>query len=487
MKFSFGNARFWEVFLLWGVFASAVISNAIYNLFFFLCFFYAAQCLVKKQGYRPFSNLREGKFLLPFLLLWVGIFSSTFFAWWKGSFLHDPSAPFEILRAKIQYPFWFLWFFLFFLKKDIALGIKILFLFLFLQAGLGISQYYGWWGEDLQLFLFGENAWILHPIPKTNAVRYEAVGTTGFHLYFAQQMVLGFFPFLCVGTDFLGKGKKKFLFWGVGVFIFLLALLFSFARSFWLALLFTVPVFLFFFFKNYFPAKKENFFLFFAKGRGILFLLFFFGIFASGFFWIKNKSELLENPLLKRFVSSFSFVENQDRYWMWKAGLSTLKQSPIFGFGKGNVEVLKEEYNQISLQTGHIFYNKAEVGVHNFYLQTWLEFGIFGLVGMVWLLVFPLWRSFSFFLLPRKGEKDKIPAPTHFSSHSFWGLPFSMRLEIGLSLSIFACLLVNFLDMLIFAGVSKNIFWIFLSLLYFLQWDRKKTENHQLQSHLSDS
>ena len=48
---------------------------------------------------------------------------------------------------------------------------------------------------------------------------------------------------------------------------------------------------------------------------------------------------------------------------------------------------MPEYRKMISENTGHRFQNKASTGVHNIYLQTWINYGFFGMLGYMGILV----------------------------------------------------------------------------------------------------
>ena len=72
---------------------------------------------------------------------------------------------------------------------------------------------------------------------------------------------------------------------------------------------------------------------------------------------------------------------------MWKTGISAIKDHFWLGIGYNNDAVVMSIYRKrISNNTGHRFQNKASTGVHNIYLQTWLNYGFFGMLGYLGIL-----------------------------------------------------------------------------------------------------
>ena len=73
---------------------------------------------------------------------------------------------------------------------------------------------------------------------------------------------------------------------------------------------------------------------------------------------------------------------------MWETGISAIKDHFWLGIGYNNDAVVMPEYrNRISDNSGRRFFNKASTGVHNIYLQTWVNYGFFGMLGYLGILV----------------------------------------------------------------------------------------------------
>jgi len=97
-----------------------------------------------------------------------------------------------------------------------------------------------------------------------------------------------------------------------------------------------------------------------------------------------NRLEALQH----RFISGFIIRFNQDRILMWETGISAIKDHFWLGIGYNNNSVVMPKYRKrISEITGHRFHNKEAIGVHNIYLQTWVNYGFFGMLGYLGILV----------------------------------------------------------------------------------------------------
>jgi len=104
----------------------------------------------------------------------------------------------------------------------------------------------------------------------------------------------------------------------------------------------------------------------------------------------KNRIEALQ----QRFISGFMPHSNQDRILMWVAGKSAIQDHFWLGIGYGNdSEIMPFYRGNISKRTGHKFNNNAGTGVHNIYLQTWINYGLFGFLGYLSIFTIFFWQS----------------------------------------------------------------------------------------------
>ena len=99
--------------------------------------------------------------------------------------------------------------------------------------------------------------------------------------------------------------------------------------------------------------------------------------------------------LQQRFTSGFMVKSNQDRILMWKTGISAIRDHFWLGIGYNNDGVVMPEYRKrISKITGHRFHNNASTGVHNIYIQTWLNYGFFGMLAYLGIFVIFFLQTF---------------------------------------------------------------------------------------------
>ena len=103
-----------------------------------------------------------------------------------------------------------------------------------------------------------------------------------------------------------------------------------------------------------------------------------------------NRVEIIQ----QRFISGFMLKSNQDRILMWEAGIAAIKDHFWLGIGYNNdAEVMPAYRELITERTGHRFNNNAGTGVHNIYLQTWINYGLLGFLGYLSILFIFLGQS----------------------------------------------------------------------------------------------
>ena len=103
-----------------------------------------------------------------------------------------------------------------------------------------------------------------------------------------------------------------------------------------------------------------------------------------------NRVEVIQ----QRFISGFMIKANQDRILMWEAGIAAIKDHFWLGIGYNNDAKVMPKYRElIKKRTGHRFNNNAATGVHNIYLQTWINYGLLSFLGYLSILFIFLGQS----------------------------------------------------------------------------------------------
>ncbi|MCX7862805.1 MAG: O-antigen ligase family protein [Bacteroidales bacterium] len=81
---------------------------------------------------------------------------------------------------------------------------------------------------------------------------------------------------------------------------------------------------------------------------------------------------------------------NAVRILVWKAGVHLISQHWLLGVGCGDIkDVLLSEYAKRNMQ-GAI---EKKLNLHNQYLETWLSVGIMGLLLLLFLIIYPLYKA----------------------------------------------------------------------------------------------
>ncbi|MBT3226335.1 MAG: O-antigen ligase family protein [Deltaproteobacteria bacterium] len=118
--------------------------------------------------------------------------------------------------------------------------------------------------------------------------------------------------------------------------------------------------------------------------------LIFFSLLAMlvGGFWgysSTQKDSLLKSTAVGRRILSITGESNPDRLFMWKASLQVIKDNPILGLGPMRRKEMEPYYVRITNKEKHQFQHRPTVGVHNIYLQNWIDFGLLGMLGyLIW-------------------------------------------------------------------------------------------------------
>ncbi len=129
-----------------------------------------------------------------------------------------------------------------------------------------------------------------------------------------------------------------------------------------------------------------------------LFLFFVVVVIGIGTFTLTDstiKDELFYNSAIGKRISTYTVKANMDRIMMWTAAVDIIKDYPLLGLGSNSGEKMQQYYLKLVKTKGHRFQHHSSVGVHNIYLQNWVDFGLLGLLGyLIWWLAL-LWKSVS--------------------------------------------------------------------------------------------
>ena len=198
---------------------------------------------------------------------------------------------------------------------------------------------------------------------------WQAVGVFSHHLTLGGVFLIIFS--LLTGLFFSNEITRRLkYFYLLGALLSLTTAFLTLGRSIWLGLIIVIAVFLSV--------------LISPKYKKILVLVILVMVAIS---WVAIKridTRLLSKTSIgKRAISAVSLEANKDRLMMWKAGIAVIKDHPIIGLGPKMGHQIKPYYLEIAKNEKHQFQHEPGVGLHNIYIQTWVDFGILGLLGLL--------------------------------------------------------------------------------------------------------
>lgn len=141
-------------------------------------------------------------------------------------------------------------------------------------------------------------------------------------------------------------------------------------------------------------------------------------------------------------------VSNAERFYRWVAGINMIAAKPIVGFGPNNFYNNYKNYAQDIFKTW-VSNNKDHSTVHNYFLLIALEQGIIGLMIFLTLLVYVFW---------------KLQKLYHHLQSDFYR-------NIALTISIVLMMIVtlNFLSDLIETDKIGSLFWLCIGISIWLE------------------
>ncbi|MBF0236833.1 MAG: O-antigen ligase family protein [SAR324 cluster bacterium] len=154
--------------------------------------------------------------------------------------------------------------------------------------------------------------------------------------------------------------------------LMLLAIVLSLARSVWIGTFFSILLLLYHF------SKKLFFSLLIGVGSAVVIL---------GSVYLNqgekpSSSDSFSDVVWSRITSGFMLKYNEDRLLMWESGINAIKDHFWFGIGFDNDREVMDRYRTpLAERTGHRFFNKPSAGVHNIYIQTFLNTGFVGFMA----------------------------------------------------------------------------------------------------------
>ena len=171
---------------------------------------------------------------------------------------------------------------------------------------------------------------------------------------------------------------------------------------------------------------------------------------SSSKFGIEQRYNEAKSDIINYFEESNKDTSLGARFDMWENALIAIKEAPIFGHGS-------EGYNQFrdrQVSSGQMA--KTTLGfksLHNQYLESWVKRGVIGFIGLIFVILIPLF----FFIKNLNTENLEIKCIailgiTHIISHLFF-----------------------FTSQSFLAHNSGNIFYFFTFLIFYCLIKRKQT------------
>jgi O-antigen ligase len=252
------------------------------------------------------------------------------------------------------------------LEVDQRKLLRFLFIPLLLVSIYGIIQYFT--GVD----------WLRSSERKLTTLYFTAGDGTQFfhgkgnfthHLTYGGYLLL-LFPLFSLLTTVKDLSIRWRWIYGLGSVVMLVATISSLGRSIWLGILMVFWIWLF-------RISKILGFASFLIGVGL-------GgwIFQQVLTGETKNWQLNENALVQRLTSALDVTANNDRLLMWTSGVQGIRDHILLGIGYGNDKNIMNQYRvPLAEKNNHRFMNNASGGVHNIYLQTWLNYGIIGFLA----------------------------------------------------------------------------------------------------------
>ena len=329
-----------------------------------------------------------------------------------------------------------------FMRLNLKLLIPLMLVLIFGEAIYGILQYHSPsfstvpWREyipklEVQLDALYESTLVIS--------HYLAQGTFAHHNYFGQFMMVSFiFTLSLVFYQPLRKYRGFFI---LNFALILVALVYSTSRGSWLALAIAVMLFLLIKFRKY-----------------MKWLL----ISAVGFFAVLSLLVFVfkDSYLIGRLLSIGSLGANSDRLFLWDAAFTALKGSPIFGISPGNLPLMEQIYQNLQYTYGFAPKVGAAAGVHNAFLQFWLDYGLLGLVSLIIFICGTIIYAFRNYI--------KLSSNSRLLESSKNQLLFNLLL--GFSCAIVGLSIIALIENWIYTGTAKNLnfsaFGIVFAIIY---------------------
>lgn len=233
---------------------------------------------------------------------------------------------------------------------------------------------------------------------------FHAKGNFSHHLTYAHYLLLVFPIYVSLALCPTVSWQYRLLM-ALGSGAMLAGLFFSLGRSAWLGALAALGIL-----TLQLPRKWWMALLILGAVAGP-FLLFSLNLGSS----FTTYQQAIEEPIKARIDSIATLRHHRDRLFLWESAWMAIEDNFWFGIGLNKDAQVMPPYRQIvATKRQHTFINRASAGVHNIYLQTWLNFGMVGLLCYLW-----FWGTLLFWTIRwLRQAKDQFP----FEKALLWGM-----------------------------------------------------------------
>ena len=276
------------------------------------------------------------------------------------------------------------------------------------------------------------------------------------HVVYANFLTI-FLPFIFLARTWYPSASAKRRLLNLGVFIFLMAIYFSYTRAAYLAL---IAMSLGYFIVHFRVIKL-------ALLSSIIGVIFIFGFITKNNYYLKYQPSIktVSHHELSDIIDATlkgTDVSSMERIYRWIAAVHMANERPLTGFGPNGFVPNYKNYTVFLFETW-ISENEEQSGVHNYFLMTLVEQGFIGLFIFVGILIaFFMFGEKQFHKLKIQENKNIVLALMLSMIAIVVSLVFSDMIEVDKTGSFF------FINLALLVLVSRD----FKGLMFF---EKKKS------------
>ncbi len=350
-----------SIFLVYALFFCSTFSMAAAGLMTGLLYIFCLFCLFISPEWRELRN----PLTIPLLTF---VFFSMLSAFWLDPLSESMAKLREFWRLLLPFVIWKSFKPV---KQEKLLSFFLIVLFLISMYGV-IQYFFGvdWFRPE------GQKKITPYAPDNLNTGVFHAKGNFSHHLTYSHYLLLVFPLFLSLtGTRTVSwKFRIMMLLGSLGI---LSGLALSLGRSAWLGALSALGILALQLPKRWLIGLGTM-----AIIGGILLL----PVLQIGSSFVTYQQSF-ESPLKARIDSLFTLRHHRDRLFLWESAVLAIQDHFWLGIGFENDSEVMPPYREVvGEKYQHVqFSNQASAGVHNIYLQTFLNSGVIGLLCYLWL------------------------------------------------------------------------------------------------------